>query len=193
MTSLINQSNCGWGNSVRIFKLILAFIQGGPFIEKSTNPQKNVQLYNMRIVCKKYLSCFKKSKCNTPSNLFLFLYEFLVKITQLFSLTVTEIGGILWCSEIIFLENVLQCIFTAFFQCHVIHLCKVPVCGDFYNFKVFCFKCFFVFTFIGPFQPSYDMMLTFYSYFKQATEGKCTRPKPWAWDIVNKKKWFATL
>ncbi|XP_052681178.1 acyl-CoA-binding domain-containing protein 5-like isoform X1 [Crassostrea angulata] len=43
----------------------------------------------------------------------------------------------------------------------------------------------------GPFQPSYDMMLTFYSYFKQATEGKCTRPKPWAWDIVNKKKWDA--
>lgn len=76
---------------------------------------------------------------------------------------------------------------------HVIHLCKVPVCGDFDDFKVFCFKCFFVFTFIGPFQPSYDMMLTFYSYFKQATEGKCTRPKPWAWDIVNKKKWFATL
>lgn len=37
------------------------------------------------------------------------------------------------------------------------------------------------------------MMLTFYSYFKQATEGKCTRPKPWAWDIVNKKKWFAIL
>ncbi|XP_078330930.1 acyl-CoA-binding domain-containing protein 5-like isoform X2 [Crassostrea virginica] len=43
----------------------------------------------------------------------------------------------------------------------------------------------------GPFQPSYDMMLKFYSYFKQATEGKCTRPKPWAWDIVNKKKWDA--
>ncbi|XP_055997310.1 acyl-CoA-binding domain-containing protein 5-like isoform X8 [Ostrea edulis] len=43
----------------------------------------------------------------------------------------------------------------------------------------------------GPFQPSYDMMLNFYSYFKQATEGKCSRPKPWAWDVVNKKKWDA--
>ncbi|XP_061180723.1 acyl-CoA-binding domain-containing protein 5-like isoform X3 [Saccostrea echinata] len=43
----------------------------------------------------------------------------------------------------------------------------------------------------GPFQPSYDMMLSFYSYYKQATEGKCTRPKPWTWDIVNKKKWDA--
>ncbi|XP_062580236.1 acyl-CoA-binding domain-containing protein 5-like [Saccostrea cucullata] len=43
----------------------------------------------------------------------------------------------------------------------------------------------------GPFQPSYDMMLSFYSYYKQATEGKCSRPKPWTWDIVNKKKWDA--
>lgn len=85
----------------------------------------------------------------------------------------------------IFLRNKPLCFFTLFIY--------VPVCGEFYNFKVFCFKCFLVFTFIGPFQPSYDMMLTFYSYFKQASEGKCTRPKPWAWDIVNKKKWFATL
>ena len=42
----------------------------------------------------------------------------------------------------------------------------------------------------GPFQPSYEMMLKFYAFYKQGTEGKCTKPKPWAWDIVSKKKWF---
>ncbi|XP_033732077.1 acyl-CoA-binding domain-containing protein 5-like isoform X2 [Pecten maximus] len=41
----------------------------------------------------------------------------------------------------------------------------------------------------GPFQPSYEMMLNFYGYYKQATEGPCTKPKPWAWDVVAKKKW----
>ncbi|XP_069119913.1 acyl-CoA-binding domain-containing protein 5-like isoform X2 [Argopecten irradians] len=43
----------------------------------------------------------------------------------------------------------------------------------------------------GPFQPSYEMMLNFYGYYKQATEGPCTKPKPWAWDVVAKKKWDA--
>jgi len=45
----------------------------------------------------------------------------------------------------------------------------------------------------GPFQPSYELMLSFYGYYKQATEGQCTRPKPWAWDVVAKKKWFVFL
>ena len=35
------------------------------------------------------------------------------------------------------------------------------------------------------------MMLKFYSYYKQATEGPCTKPKPWAWDVINKAKWDA--
>ncbi|OWF56064.1 Acyl-CoA-binding domain-containing protein 5 [Mizuhopecten yessoensis] len=43
----------------------------------------------------------------------------------------------------------------------------------------------------GPFQPSYEMMLNFYGYYKQATEGPCTKAKPWAWDVVAKKKWDA--
>ncbi|KAK3106577.1 hypothetical protein FSP39_022969 [Pinctada imbricata] len=43
----------------------------------------------------------------------------------------------------------------------------------------------------GPFQPSYEMMLTFYAHFKQATEGPCTKSKPWSWDIINRKKWDA--
>lgn len=35
------------------------------------------------------------------------------------------------------------------------------------------------------------MMLKFYGYYKQATEGKCMKPKPWAWDVINKAKWDA--
>ncbi len=43
----------------------------------------------------------------------------------------------------------------------------------------------------GPYQPSNEMMLQFYSYYKQATQGPCTIPKPAFWDIVNKAKWNA--
>ncbi|XP_053408964.1 acyl-CoA-binding domain-containing protein 5-like isoform X2 [Mercenaria mercenaria] len=43
----------------------------------------------------------------------------------------------------------------------------------------------------GPFQPSREMMLLFYGYYKQATEGPCTSPKPGFWDIVKKAKWEA--
>ncbi|XP_060068025.1 acyl-CoA-binding domain-containing protein 5-like isoform X2 [Ylistrum balloti] len=43
----------------------------------------------------------------------------------------------------------------------------------------------------GPFQPSYEMMLNFYGFYKQATEGPCKKQKPWAWDVVAKKKWDA--
>ncbi|KAI8441425.1 hypothetical protein MSG28_015031 [Choristoneura fumiferana] len=32
-------------------------------------------------------------------------------------------------------------------------------------------------------------MLRFYSYFKQATEGPCDKPKPGFWDVVNRAKW----
>ncbi|XP_077298192.1 uncharacterized protein LOC143919646 isoform X2 [Arctopsyche grandis] len=41
----------------------------------------------------------------------------------------------------------------------------------------------------GPYQPSAEMMLRFYSYFKQATEGHCTKPKPAFWDVKNRVKW----
>ncbi|XP_013860867.1 acyl-CoA-binding domain-containing protein 5A [Austrofundulus limnaeus] len=43
----------------------------------------------------------------------------------------------------------------------------------------------------GPFQPSNDMMLKFYSYYKQATIGPCNIPRPGFWDAVGKAKWDA--
>ncbi|CAI5672734.1 unnamed protein product [Oreochromis niloticus] len=43
----------------------------------------------------------------------------------------------------------------------------------------------------GPFQPSNDMMLKFYSYYKQATVGPCNIPRPSFWDVVGKAKWDA--
>uniref|UniRef100_A0A8C6PBC7 Acyl-CoA-binding domain-containing protein 5 n=1 Tax=Nothobranchius furzeri TaxID=105023 RepID=A0A8C6PBC7_NOTFU len=43
----------------------------------------------------------------------------------------------------------------------------------------------------GPFQPSNDIMLKFYSYYKQATIGACNIPRPGFWDAVGKAKWDA--
>ncbi|KAM4606291.1 acyl-CoA-binding domain-containing protein 5A [Polymixia lowei] len=43
----------------------------------------------------------------------------------------------------------------------------------------------------GSFQPSNDMMLKFYSYYKQATLGPCNIPRPGFWDAVGKTKWDA--
>ncbi|XP_072220327.1 acyl-CoA-binding domain-containing protein 5-B-like isoform X1 [Leuresthes tenuis] len=44
----------------------------------------------------------------------------------------------------------------------------------------------------GPFQPSDDMMLMFYSYYKQATMGPCNIPRPNGfWDPRGKAKWDA--
>lgn len=43
----------------------------------------------------------------------------------------------------------------------------------------------------GSFQPSTELQLKFYSYFKQATEGPCTIAKPSFWDVVGKAKWDA--
>ncbi|XP_067290679.1 acyl-CoA-binding domain-containing protein 5A isoform X2 [Pseudorasbora parva] len=43
----------------------------------------------------------------------------------------------------------------------------------------------------GSFQPSNDMMLKFYSYYKQATQGPCNIPRPGFWDPVGKAKWDA--
>ncbi|XP_028028711.1 acyl-CoA-binding domain-containing protein 5 isoform X1 [Bombyx mandarina] len=41
----------------------------------------------------------------------------------------------------------------------------------------------------GSYQPSNELMLRFYSYYKQATEGPCDKPKPGFWDVVNRAKW----
>uniref|UniRef100_A0A1A8HBK2 Acyl-CoA-binding domain-containing protein 5 n=1 Tax=Nothobranchius korthausae TaxID=1143690 RepID=A0A1A8HBK2_9TELE len=43
----------------------------------------------------------------------------------------------------------------------------------------------------GSFQPSNDIMLKFYSYYKQATIGACNIPRPGFWDAVGKAKWDA--
>ncbi|XP_068427440.1 acyl-CoA-binding domain-containing protein 5A-like isoform X3 [Clinocottus analis] len=44
----------------------------------------------------------------------------------------------------------------------------------------------------GPFQPSDDMLLMFYSYYKQATFGPCNIPRPNGyWDTSGKAKWDA--
>ncbi|XP_035387055.1 acyl-CoA-binding domain-containing protein 5A isoform X1 [Electrophorus electricus] len=43
----------------------------------------------------------------------------------------------------------------------------------------------------GSFQPSNEMMLKFYSYYKQATQGPCCIPRPGFWDPVGKVKWDA--
>ncbi|GFR15490.1 acyl-CoA-binding domain-containing protein 5 [Trichonephila clavata] len=43
----------------------------------------------------------------------------------------------------------------------------------------------------GNIQPSNEMKLKFYSFFKQATEGPCELPKPGFWEVVNRAKWEA--
>ncbi|KAG7209701.1 hypothetical protein KM043_011340 [Ampulex compressa] len=43
----------------------------------------------------------------------------------------------------------------------------------------------------GAYVPSSDVMLRFYSYYKQATEGPCQLPKPGFWDLVKRAKWDA--
>ncbi|XP_062337618.1 acyl-CoA-binding domain-containing protein 5A-like [Osmerus eperlanus] len=44
----------------------------------------------------------------------------------------------------------------------------------------------------GPYQPSDDMMMMFYSYYQQATSGPCYRPRPAGfWDTAGKAKWDA--
>ncbi|OAD55715.1 Acyl-CoA-binding domain-containing protein 5, partial [Eufriesea mexicana] len=43
----------------------------------------------------------------------------------------------------------------------------------------------------GAYQPSNEIMLRFYAYYKQATEGPCQQSKPAFWEIVKKTKWDA--
>ncbi|XP_063308640.1 acyl-CoA-binding domain-containing protein 5 isoform X3 [Pelobates fuscus] len=43
----------------------------------------------------------------------------------------------------------------------------------------------------GSFQPSNEMMLKFYSFYKQATLGPCNTSKPQFWDPVGRYKWDA--
>ncbi|XP_078394050.1 acyl-CoA-binding domain-containing protein 5A isoform X2 [Cetorhinus maximus] len=43
----------------------------------------------------------------------------------------------------------------------------------------------------GSFQPSNELMLKFYSYYKQATLGPCNTSRPGFWDPIGKYKWDA--
>ncbi|XP_075218739.1 acyl-CoA-binding domain-containing protein 5-B isoform X1 [Lycorma delicatula] len=43
----------------------------------------------------------------------------------------------------------------------------------------------------GAYQPSHELMLRFYAYYKQATEGPNTMPKPNFWEMIKKAKWDA--
>ncbi|XP_044033534.1 acyl-CoA-binding domain-containing protein 4 isoform X4 [Siniperca chuatsi] len=43
----------------------------------------------------------------------------------------------------------------------------------------------------GSYRPSYEVMLRFYSLYKQAVCGPCTVPRPGFWDPVGRYKWDA--
>ncbi|XP_007441213.1 acyl-CoA-binding domain-containing protein 4 isoform X1 [Python bivittatus] len=43
----------------------------------------------------------------------------------------------------------------------------------------------------GSYRPSYEEMLRFYSYYKQATVGQCQIPRPGFWDPIGRYKWDA--
>uniref|UniRef100_A0A8C5QDC6 Acyl-CoA binding domain containing 4 n=1 Tax=Leptobrachium leishanense TaxID=445787 RepID=A0A8C5QDC6_9ANUR len=43
----------------------------------------------------------------------------------------------------------------------------------------------------GAYRPSYEEMLRFYSYYKQATLGPCSIPRPGFWDPIGRYKWDA--
>lgn len=43
----------------------------------------------------------------------------------------------------------------------------------------------------GAYQPSNEVMLRFYAYYKQATEGPCPHPRPAFWEIIKRAKWDA--
>lgn len=43
----------------------------------------------------------------------------------------------------------------------------------------------------GSFQPTNEMMLKFYSFYKQATHGPCNTARPGFWDPIGRYKWDA--
>ncbi|CAH0551979.1 unnamed protein product [Brassicogethes aeneus] len=43
----------------------------------------------------------------------------------------------------------------------------------------------------GSYQPSNELMLRFYAYFKQATQGPCSGSRPAFWDVVGRAKYDA--
>ncbi|KAG8039566.1 hypothetical protein G9C98_008209 [Cotesia typhae] len=47
--------------------------------------------------------------------------------------------------------------------------------------------------FPSAYQPSHELQLRFYAYYKQAMEGPCQQPKPAFWEVVKKAKWDAWM
>ncbi|XP_035521212.1 acyl-CoA-binding domain-containing protein 4-like [Morone saxatilis] len=45
----------------------------------------------------------------------------------------------------------------------------------------------------GSYRPSYEVMLRFYSLYKQAVCGPCTVPRPGFWDPVGRYKWSVSV
>uniref|UniRef100_A0A8C9EN47 ACB domain-containing protein n=1 Tax=Pavo cristatus TaxID=9049 RepID=A0A8C9EN47_PAVCR len=43
---------------------------------------------------------------------------------------------------------------------------------------------------VRSYRPSYEEMLRFYSYYKQATAGRCQEPRPGFWDPIGRYKWY---
>ncbi|KAG8324894.1 Acyl-CoA binding domain containing 5 [Homalodisca vitripennis] len=43
----------------------------------------------------------------------------------------------------------------------------------------------------GSYQPSNELQLRFYAYYKQATEGFNYHPRPSFWEVVKRAKWDA--
>uniref|UniRef100_T1J7X7 ACB domain-containing protein n=1 Tax=Strigamia maritima TaxID=126957 RepID=T1J7X7_STRMM len=52
------------------------------------------------------------------------------------------------------------------------------------DFKMYKKNCFSHIS--GAYQPSYQLMLRFYGFYKQATQGPCDQAKPAFWDVVGK-------
>jgi acyl-CoA-binding protein len=43
----------------------------------------------------------------------------------------------------------------------------------------------------GPFQPSNELLLKFYAYYKQSTLGSCNTSRPSMFKVVDRAKWDA--
>lgn len=50
-------------------------------------------------------------------------------------------------------------------------------------------RCLFERFFLGTFQTSNEMKLTFYGLYKQATVGPCTEPRPSMFNYIARAKW----
>lgn len=68
--------------------------------------------------------------------------------------------------------------------------CQIKINITFNNYILFCVS-YIVYNVSGAYQPSHEIMLRFYSYYKQAIEGPCQQSKPAFWEVIKKAKWDA--